>query len=249
MDHGEERQSAEPCRGDRFDTTQWSMVYEAAHAGSAGADEALAALCRRYWPPLLEFARRRGYTEGDAQDLTQSFFAAIIGRNALASADPTRGRFRTFLLSSFVHFMHGERAKSEAAKRGGGERIEDWDDEKSGEVLRGHRPELSAHESFDRSWAEHLFGLALERLAGEYKAADQEGWFSQLRPFLSLPGDGVAYAEVASQFGVKPDSVNVAVHRLRRRLGDLLRAEVRRTVRDPADLEEELRHLVGILAH
>ena len=68
-------------------------------ASQTQADKALAELCRAYWYPLYAFVRNRGYTPTDAEDLTQGFFARLIETRGFASAEPDRGRFRSYLLA------------------------------------------------------------------------------------------------------------------------------------------------------
>ena len=99
-----------------FATTHWSVILAAGHESSPGAEQALATLCETYWFPLYAYARRRGRNVNDAQDLTQEFFARLIEKEYVATADPDRGRFRAFLLTSFKHFLSKERDKARAQK-------------------------------------------------------------------------------------------------------------------------------------
>lgn len=55
------------------------------------------------------------------------------------------------------------------------------------------------------------------------------------------------YAEVAAALDISESSVKVSVHRLRRRYGELLREEIARTLRDPADIDAEIRDLFAAL--
>jgi len=80
-----------------FDATHWSVVLEAARSRAPGGPEALARLCEHYWPPLYAFARHRGISPEDAQDLVQGFFAHLIERRALLSVDRSKGRLRSCL--------------------------------------------------------------------------------------------------------------------------------------------------------
>lgn len=91
--------------GGLFVSTLWSVVLRAGGESGADSDAALERLCRQYWQPLSVFARRRGHSEHDAQDLTQGFLAELVAKNSLARAEPARGRFRTFLLSAFCHYL------------------------------------------------------------------------------------------------------------------------------------------------
>jgi DNA-directed RNA polymerase specialized sigma24 family protein len=109
--------------GDRqFAATRWSMVAAAGHPSSPGSRHALESLCQTYWYPLYAYVRRRVPDIHEAQDLTQAFFASLLERNALEAADRERGRFRSFLLTAFKHFLADEWDKAKAKKRGSGRR-------------------------------------------------------------------------------------------------------------------------------
>jgi RNA polymerase sigma-70 factor (ECF subfamily) len=84
--------------GSQFGSTRWSLVLEAGRESSPASRQALESLCRIYWYPLYAYVRRRGYSLHDAQDLTQSFFARLLEKDMVEAADPSRGRFRSFLL-------------------------------------------------------------------------------------------------------------------------------------------------------
>ena len=88
----------------RFDTTQWSVVLGTQGSGD-DARAALESLCRTYRPPVLAFIRSRGYSVDVAEDLTQSFFTQFLERGSYAKADPSRGRFRAYLLTAIQHFL------------------------------------------------------------------------------------------------------------------------------------------------
>ena len=89
----------------KFATTQWSIVLAAGRDRSHTSRVALATLCELYWYPLIPYVRRQGYVAEDAQDLTQEFFARLLEKNYLQQAEPARGRFRSFLLAAFKHFL------------------------------------------------------------------------------------------------------------------------------------------------
>ena len=103
----------------RFPTTQWSRVVTAARDTSE-AREALSSLCQAYWYPIYAYIRHRGHTPEQAQDLTQEFFAYILEHDLIAMADPTRGRFRSFLRTVCARQLTDHRDRRNAAKRGGG---------------------------------------------------------------------------------------------------------------------------------
>ena len=230
-----------------FDTTQWSVVAEAARSGDTDAREALALLCERYWEPLYVFARRIGHGPGDAEDLTQGFFAHLIEKRALRSARRERGRFRSFLLKSFKNFIADQRDRNQAQKRGGSARAVSLDalDGESGlaEALAGtDTPETL----FERRWAHALLKTALDALRKSYEADEALRVFEALRGSLVGTSDD-SYRVIAADLGMTEGALKVAAHRLRRRFGRALRAEVARTV-DPSEVEDELRYLLSVLS-
>src|SRR5258708_817637 len=103
----------------RFHTTRWSVIIVAAQGDTGAGKEALAKLCRLYWYPLYAFARRRGYSPHDAQDLTQGFFLHLLENRTFARADQRKGKFRSFLLACFQNYLSAEAQRGRSLKRGG----------------------------------------------------------------------------------------------------------------------------------
>jgi len=238
-----------PAPGPReFATTHWSLVL-AARPGEVGRTEArkaLEALCRAYWYPLYAFVRYRGHSPDEAQDLTQSFFTSIIEKGGFASADPERGRFRSYLLGAMKHFLANQWHREQAKKRGGGVTVVDLD-ALDPEARYALKPAEAADPdvAFDRAWALESIARAMERLRAEWEARGKGELFAALKG--SLTGDEPARRETAARLGMTEGAVKVAVHRLRQRYRELLRAEIAETVMDPADTDAEMRHLVTVL--
>src|SRR6516165_7707980 len=69
----------------QFHTTRWTLVMASAGEQNQAGQAALAALCQTYWYPLYAFARRRGYSPPDSQDLTQGFFLHLLEHRALST--------------------------------------------------------------------------------------------------------------------------------------------------------------------
>jgi DNA-directed RNA polymerase specialized sigma24 family protein len=103
----------------QFHTTRWTLVMASAHDQSQTGRAALAALCQTYWYPLYAFARRRGHSPPDAQDLTQGFFLHLLEHRALSQVDRLKGKFRSFLLACFQNYLSVETQRARALKRGG----------------------------------------------------------------------------------------------------------------------------------
>jgi RNA polymerase sigma factor (sigma-70 family) len=230
-----------------FATTHWSMIVRAAAAGTPDGRAALEELCRIYWYPLYWFARRRGLAPADAEDLTQGFLADLFTRGAVAQADAARGRFRTFLLASFENFHSHERTRAGRLKRGGGCEFISLQEAE----LRFQEEPVSAdlpEKIFDQKWAMSLLDQAVAAVQREYKAVGKEPLFNALKVVLWGAHGAASYAEIARQLGSTEGAIKVAAHRLRRRFGEALRAEVAKTILEPADLEDEMRYLLAAVS-
>jgi RNA polymerase sigma factor (sigma-70 family) len=236
---------------DRFNKTRWSMVMEAVQGRAPGAPQALAELCRLYWPPLYAFARRRGRSPEDAQDLVQGFFEHLIENCGLGTVDRSKGRFRSFLLASFQNFMATEIRTARAEKRGGCAELIRLDC-RDAEANLAFEPEdrLTPETLYDAQWALLLLRRATERLQQEQGAKGKGETFRILKGFLGGAGGGcvpVTYEEAARALGVGVAAITTHIHRLRQRHRELVREEVERTVLDPAEVEAELHGLCEAL--
>jgi RNA polymerase sigma-70 factor (ECF subfamily) len=229
-----------------FPTTLWTVVLHAGRDEPTQAQAALAQLCQGYWYPLYSFIRRRGYSPHDAQDLTQAFFAHLLEKRGLGRVDPEQGRFRTFLLASLKNFLANDRDKSHALKRGGGQ-INVSLDADSAESRYRLEPshDLTPERHFERQWAMTLLDQVLSALRDEYHAEGKGNLFEELKAVLT--GQAEAYADVAARLRRSEGAIKVAVHRLRRRYRDLMRARIAETVGD-GEVEDELRHLLTMLS-
>jgi len=231
-----------------FHTTHWSLVLNAGQTDAAQAHEALEELCRTYWYPLYAYVRRQGRSVDDAQDVTQSFFARLLEHNHLSLADPQRGRFRTFLLSSLKNFLINDWEKSRALKRGGCHTLISWDERSAedryrAEPVDGLTPELI----YERRWAVALLDQVMARLRNQYEANGKSKLFDALKPYVWSDAMINGYDSIAGRLGMSDGALRVAMHRLRESFREVLRAEVACTVESPAEVDEELRHLVASL--
>ena len=215
---------AAPGHG-HFDSTRWAVVLKAAQSRAPWGPEALARLCERYWPPLYAFARHRGFSPEDAQDLVRGFFGHLSRSRALGTVNQGKGRFRSFLLASFQNFTAMERRRADAEKRGGHAQVirVNWQD---AEGCIGLEPEdrLTPEMVYDARWALELLGHTTRRLEQEQAALSKAEAFSTLRPFLSEEGTraGLTYEEAAQKLNVGLPAVKIWIHRLRRRHARLL---------------------------
>lgn len=232
----------------RFAATSWTNVLAAQQSGSAEAAAALEKLCAAYWYPLYAYLRRKGSDPHEAQDLTQEFFYRLIKQNYLGAVDRSRGKFRSFLLAALNHFVSNQREHDHAAKRGGGHALLSLDDEAAEHrFLSEPVSKLSPEKIFERNWFLTLFDRALAQLREEAVASGRAEAFDALKQFLiEGPGEG-DYAAAAATVNMTRNAVAVLIHRWRDRYKALLRAEIFRTVADPAEIEDELHRFFAVL--
>ena len=226
-----------------FPSTLWALVLDA--GASAGNSPALEDLCRAYWPPLYSFLRRQGRSPHDAEDLVQGFLARLLAREDLAGVGPEKGRFRTFLLTSLRNFTIKQALRDKALKRGGGQ-IPIPINAEEAERLCG--PDLTANSpeaAFDRAFAQAAVTRAFAALRAEHRARGKEEFFATLSPFLD-GAEPEGYEAAAAKLGIAPGTVAVTVHRMRGRLRELLRAEVRQLCNSAAEEEQEMKYLLEV---
>lgn len=231
-----------------FQTTQWSVLAEAASSNSPGAEHALDELCRNYWYPLYAFVRRQGYPPDEAEDLTQEFFLHLFQKSVLTLASSSRGRFRTFLIHALKNFLANQWRRGQRQKRGGGRRILSFDvDAAEGryrqEPVDGCTPEAL----YERKWAKALLNHVLDRLRDSFQAAGQSDRYEVFKTVLVPRADGTGYATLAARLGMREPAFKTAVSRFRQRYRELLRQEVAVLVDDPRDVDDEINHIIATL--
>jgi RNA polymerase sigma factor (sigma-70 family) len=240
-----------PALAPRFTTTPWSVVFAATATPSPASERALETLCRAYWYPLYAYARRRGHNPEDSQDIVQEFFQRLLTSNWIARADRRKGRFRTFLLCGLQNFLANQWQKANRLKRGGEHSLISLDAATAEQRYALEPVDLASPDKlFDRRWAMMLLDSVLARLEAEQARTSEAGAierFEALRSaLLGEPGEST-YLDLAARFGVTESTVKSWVHRLRRRYRELLREAVARTVADPEEVQEELRHVLRTL--
>lgn len=217
-----------------FSTTRWSLVFA---AGDDQNSDALEVLCRSYRPAVVAWLRRHRETPEDAEDLAQDFFERLLQKRLLARADPQRGRFRSFLLTSLRNFWLNELERRGGQRRGGNQLSVDVDENQLS------HPGESPEQAFDRAFVQSLLALALKRLERETRTAGRGAMFEHLRHFLIEPPDPEAYETIGTELGMRRNTIAVAVHRLRARFKELVERELADTVTDSSALARELHAL------
>jgi RNA polymerase sigma factor (sigma-70 family) len=230
----------------QFPTTRWPMVIAAGNPHRKDAHSALVSLCESYWYPLYAYLRRRGHVADEAQDLTQEFFVRLLEGRYLDRVDPHKGRFRFFLLTSLKFFVADAGDRHRARKRGGGAIVFEF---KSGEdrYQRESAHDETPERIYERRWALSVLDHVVAKLRGEFVQHGRPEHFDKLKASLLGQSD-VPYASLAREMNTSEGALKVAVHRLRKRYRELFRLEIADTVADPAEVESELRYLVGVLS-
>ncbi|HKS36081.1 MAG TPA: sigma-70 family RNA polymerase sigma factor [Verrucomicrobiae bacterium] len=235
--------------GDTFATTRWTRVL-ASRGDSAQARLALSDLCATYYGPVVAFLRHEGRDEDSARELAHEFFAHVLEQPSLDGANPQRGRFRSYLLGAVKHFLANRRAYEMREKRGGQvahQPIDSATDTSPGAAV----PDTSTPSpdtSFDRAWALSVLERAFDVMKRECEQGGTLREFGSLKPWLTGEGADRPQADAARDLGMNEGAVRVAIHRLRRRFRELVRAEIAQTVNEPGDVAEEMRHLIEALS-
>jgi len=228
-----------------FVTTQWNVVLAAGEGGSDRSRDALERVCEAYWYPIYFYVRG----PDDAQDLTQEFFAQLIAKQHLRLADRNKGRFRSFLLATLHFFLAREWSRAHRQKRGGEYRFVSLDQQGPEERYLLEPPDSDTPEKqYQRQWALTVLRQTMNALENECAGAAKAGLFREVKHLLSSERDGMTYAAIGERLKMSAGAVRVAVHRLRQRYGDLLRAEIARTVEAEEQIEEEMKFLLQALS-
>ncbi len=231
-----------------FLSTHWSIVLRAGRTDDSAGRDALAFLCQRYWYPLYVFLRRKGVAVEHAEDVTQGFFARLIEKHAIEQAAPSRGRFRSFLLTSLQNFLANERDHAHTRKRGGGRASLSLDIAVGESKLRFEPTHnLTPEKIFDRAWAIQLLEIVVDRLRQEFATKGKAAEFDTLQAFMAGKHADASYEQAAAALGLSQAAVRQAVHRLRKRYRQLLREEVADTVASEDEIDDEIRKLFAAL--
>jgi RNA polymerase sigma-70 factor (ECF subfamily) len=237
--------SSAPSKSPVFGTTLWTMVLAAGDPNHPDAAAALDRLCRTYWYPVYAYVRRKGRIAADAEDLTQEFFSRLLARDFPVGVEREGGKFRSYLLRALDHFLINEWNRGNAAKRGGGATTfsldgVDADARYALEPIDGSTPESL----YDRRWAVTVLETVRARLRQEYVGQGKSKLFEALEPCLTGGDDLLPYPELMERLDLKASALKMAVHRLRKRFGELLREEIEKTVATPDEVEGEIRQLI-----
>jgi RNA polymerase sigma factor (sigma-70 family) len=229
-----------------FEGTHWSVILRARDKSEA----ALNVLCGNYRRPLLTWLRIRGYSQHDAEDAVQGFFAHVLNRDFLRNVAREKGSFRTFLLRCLKNHLQDEHDKKTAAKRGAGKSIESLDEMWADGIEPQQRKSGadSPDHEYDRVWAQTVLKNALHRLEIECATQGHSELCAELEPVMFADETALPYLQIANKLGMSEGSVKTAAHRIRNRLRGLVRDEILQTVACELEFEQEVRYLLQIFS-
>lgn len=232
-------------------TTQWTLVFRAANENRDSPRPLLGELLEKYWQPLYFHARRKGLTAEDAQDATQAFMAKLVEGDFLATADPAKGRFRSYLLTYWKRFLIDRARSEERIKRGGNQSVFSLSGERGEEAWKlwssTSQPGLDPDRAYEEEWARSILRNAVEILREEYASSQRLNAFESLLPYLTVPIDNPIYLDVSKRLSISLGAAKVALHRLRQRFAQTLRTVVQETLEDANDLDSEMQTLMTYL--
>jgi RNA polymerase sigma-70 factor (ECF subfamily) len=230
-------------------TTDWSIVRDAALGPAVAAGRAaLESLCLRYWYPIYAFIRRRGTPDAKAQDLTQAFFAHILGNTFLAAADRQKGSFKAYLLEACRRFLVDEWRREVRQRAPLNRHVVSLDALREAADRFDREPASPDPEAgFDGDWAFAVLNNALETVRIQYADRGSAELFDRLRAYLPFH-DGelpCRQDEAAKEGSQSLGAYKQALHKLRRAFANQVRREIARTLSDPAAVDEEIRILLA----
>ncbi len=233
--------------GADFRTTRWTQVSRAKGESPEGR-RALVELCEAYYEPVTAFLRCELRDADGARDLAHDFFANVLAGGAIAHAEQDRGRFRSYLLGAVKHFLSHHREATRRLKRGGGAESISLNDTDAGEARTVVDSSVLAPDAaFDRQWALTVLARALEALRLECVAEGRAEFFEGVKPWLTGEAAHGDQTALAASCGMNANALKVAVHRLKRRFREILKAEVAGTLDDPGAIEDEMGALFAAL--
>jgi len=224
---GTHREPASEPGSAQFATTHWSVVLAAQQGDSLQAAEVLEKLCRTYWYPLYVFIRRSGHDEEAAKDLTQSFLPAFSGKK-ITSAKWTVRKASFPLVSAGISqtFSGQRRDRANTSKRGGDYAFVPWAKPRSKTRFCSKRCRSSSRKNLRAAVGADLARpRSSARLRRNVPPPARRNCSRGWAMYCPARKHGFLTRKRA-RLNMTPGSVQVAVHRLRPRYGELLRAEI-----------------------
>ncbi len=160
----------------------------------------------RYGELLYKYARSRGASAVDAEDIVQDVELAVFKAMDGFVYDVSKGRFRSYLRAAVLHAM-GRRASKQARQ---GEHL----DPNVFDYIAGQR-DTESDDRWEREWQLHRLRWALRAIAKDVEP-------NTLKAFQMHVVEGVPAGETATRLDISRDSVYQAKSRICRRIKERL---------------------------
>ena len=241
-------------RNDCFPSTHWSRVAAAGDSLNPEHVTALNCLIERYGRPVYWYVRRRGFNHHDASDLTDEFFVRWLAKKLFGRADPERGRFRAYLITSLKNFLRN--AHRDAATKGprAPARLLSLDQLTNDDEWDTFEPEEreTPEDVFNRAWASELVLRVLRLLQQECRITSKEAHYVLLKDRVVEPAlhgsRPTPMAELARRFHLTEKQVANRLLTARRAYQRILREEIMAYAASEDDLAGEVQDLFTFLS-
>jgi RNA polymerase sigma-70 factor (ECF subfamily) len=240
-------------KNEAFQTTRWSEIRNAQSPAVERKREIIDKLLTRYWKPVYCYLRRKGYDNEEAKDLTQGFIHEIvIGKDLIQQSDETKGRFRTFLLTTldrYVTDVHRYKAAQKRSPAGKMLMLE------SAELLNfpvAHA-RIGLDQVFHYAWAADLLNQVIATLKDEYCSTGKVQHWEVFSAKVLIPifnnVDAPPLVEICKKCGVDTESIaSNMILTVKRRFRSILRRYLRQLVQTDSDVDQEFTELLRVLS-
>ena len=194
----------EPARAPEDLSTRPSIFLRLKESEAAPRELAWRQFYERYSPVIRGYARRRGASKQQADEVVQDVVTGFFAAAPRFVYDPSRGRFRAYLRTCAAHALNRLRGALPPAQDVPVEQIQ---------VIDGRDGEL-----WDRLWQQQLLRRAMELVRDHYTRK------GKLETFLAFEQNvvlGRAAPDVAKELNLNVNSVHAAKSRVTQKLREV----------------------------
>jgi len=217
-----------------FGSTIWAVVERA----KRGDDKAIDQLVRAYQKPVLQFIRRQGFSEHDAEDVAQEVFLRIARHGVLQDVLQTGGKFRSLVIGVTKNVMNERRRTSSTKKRGGDVETKPLPTDSQFGASKD-----ADDETFDQFWMLHLVNRAFELLQKE-SIVKKTQYYEAVKRFIL---DGEDYTTISQKIDVPLTNLKNLIRRGKQKLLDYVRQEIADYSQPGSQYEQEVQYLMRYL--
>ena len=236
-----------------FETTHWSQISSVRTGSSEQQRRIINKLIRKYWKPVYCYLRQKGYSNEHAKDLTQGFFHEIVlGRDLIGQADRSRGRFRTFLLTSLNHYISNKHRKDPDVKRIPFSQAKKTDTDELPDFL-SKQLGITPEQAFNYTWATAILDEVLIEVKNSFCQTGRTTYWEVFRERILAPifkdDKPSSMVEICTKYGINsgPKASNMIVT-VKRRFRAVLELKLRKFVREDSTVEAEFCELIEALS-